>query len=84
MTLLAVVEDDRGRQWYRWSAGRMHTATPWAVLGAVHGDTVSNPDYECYRWEDLPPVRLVGRGVSRDPYFADILTINTRSTSRRG
>ena len=68
--LLAVVEDERGRQWYRWSAGVAHTGYPWAILGAVHGDTVSNPDYECYRWDDLPPVFMVSTGVSRPGFIA--------------
>lgn len=69
--LLAVVEDERGRQWYRWAAGNMHTSVPWALLGAVHGDTVSNPDYECYRWSDLPPVFMVSPGVSRASFLAE-------------
>lgn len=68
--LLVVVEDERGRQWYRWSAGNSHSYTPWATLGAVHGDTVSNPDYECVRWEDLPAVVMVSPGVTRDCYVA--------------
>lgn len=70
--LLVVVEDERGRQWYRWAAGDSHTACPWAILGAVHGDTVSNSDYECYRWADLPPVFMVSPGVSRARFVAEV------------
>lgn len=69
--LLVVVEDERGRQWFRWSAGHSHTSHPWATLGTIHGDTVSNPDYECARWEDLPPVFMVSPGVSRGRFRAE-------------
>lgn len=68
--LLVVVEDERGRQWYRWAAGHAHTGYPWATLGAVHADTVSGTDYECLRWSDLPDVFMVSPGVSRAPYAA--------------
>lgn len=70
-SLLAVVEDERGRQWFRWAAGDSATSCPWAILGAVHGNTVSNPDYECVRWSDLPPVFMVSPGVSRGRYVAE-------------
>lgn len=70
--LLVVVEDSCGCQWYRWSAGVAHTGWPWAVLGAVHADTIGRSDYECFKWEQLPPVFMVSPGVSRDSYLATV------------
>lgn len=69
--LLAVVEDERGRQWFRWVAGTSATSCPWAILGAAHANTVSNEDYECLRWSDLPPVFMVSPGISRGSFRAE-------------
>lgn len=63
--LLAVVEDGRGRQWFRWSYDT-HTFAPWRLIGAVHCDTEDD-----YRWADLPDdIRVISKGIpnkARDP-----------------
>lgn len=58
--LLAVVLDIRGLRYFRW-AYDVHTSSPWQLMGAVH---VCDEDPEFFRWDDLPPVVVVSRGLA--------------------
>jgi len=56
--LLAVVEDPVTlRRWFRWSYDS-HTHSAWRDIGTVHTDTD-----EFLRWDELPLVRLVSKGI---------------------